>query len=90
MDGGAEGRIPFSCSSPGRGMGRLCWRMCQRMARNFLVAWGDTRTQVRGRVGWVQSRRREAISLGLWASGVGVPGDCLPYLLPTKDQAKEG
>ena len=62
---GAEGRITFSCSSLGRGMGRLCWRMYQEMARNFLVAWGDTRTQVRGRVGWVPPWRREVLSFGV-------------------------
>ncbi|KAF3812442.1 hypothetical protein GH733_019578 [Mirounga leonina] len=28
-----------------RGMDRLCWRTCQRTVRNFLVAWGGTRTQ---------------------------------------------
>ncbi|EPQ07539.1 N-acylglucosamine 2-epimerase [Myotis brandtii] len=37
--------VPRGFCSMSRGMGRLCWRMCQRMARNSPVAWGDTRMQ---------------------------------------------
>lgn len=89
---GAKGRITFSCSSPGRGMGRLCWRMCQKVARNFLVAWEDTKTQVRGWVDWGLPRRREALSLGFRASDMGSALRLLSsfHHLPAKDQTEKG
>lgn len=51
LDGWAKGRIVFSHSSLGRGVGRLCWRMYRKMVRSCLGVWGDTRTQVRHRAG---------------------------------------
>lgn len=73
LDGraGAEGKFTFSCSSIlGRGMDRLCWRTYQRMVKNFLVAWGGTRTQV-SRVAWEWLRKKGMLSLGFSAADVG-------------------
>lgn len=68
--GGAEGQATFYFSL-GRGVGRLCWRMCQRMARGFLAAWGDTRTQVRGRVGWGAAREEGGAQPWFWTPDAG-------------------
>lgn len=86
----AEIRMTFSCSSPGRGMGRLCWRTCQRMVRNFLVAWGDTKTQVRDMVGWGLHRRSAQSWVLGFRCGEHLGTDFLPSASANQGSGKEG
>nr|XP_054362587.1 N-acylglucosamine 2-epimerase-like isoform X2 [Mirounga angustirostris] len=52
-------------------MDRLCWRTCQRTVRNFLVAWGGTRTQLEWamKLWWPHSEAMIAFLMGYSDSG---------------------